>query len=74
MLTSQSVISPGLEDGVDQNDAENEGRGSANYLDLSISREPPINHSSVSIQTEDGDNNCDNKDDESENSQHHGCF
>jgi len=49
MLTSQSAILPGLEDGVDQNDAENEGRGSANYLDLSISREPPINHSLMSI-------------------------
>ena len=49
MLTSQSAISPELEYAVDQNDAENEGRGSANYLDLSISREPPINHSLMSI-------------------------
>jgi len=49
MLTSQSAISPELEYAVDQNDAENEGRRSANYLDFSISREPPINHSLMSI-------------------------
>jgi hypothetical protein len=41
-----------LKDYVDQNHAENEGRRSANYLDLSISTEPPIDHSSMSIQAQ----------------------
>jgi hypothetical protein len=58
-----------LEDYVDQDHAENEGRRSASYLDLSISGEPPINHASMSIQPEQRHRDGDNQDNRAEDAQ-----
>ena len=58
-----------LEDYVDQNDTENEGRRSADDLDFSISGEPPINHASMSIQTKQRHRNGNNQNESAENAQ-----
>jgi hypothetical protein len=52
-----------LDDHINQNHTENEGRRPANYLDRPIASEPPIDHSSMSIQAQQWHCDGDNQDD-----------